>query len=105
MSEEPFSHELPDIMENLDTELNDPPMYRVILHNDDYTTMEFVIMILEKVFRKTAAEATQIMLQVHRRGAGICGTYPHEIAETRVEQVRQLAEGNGFPLLCTMEET
>ena len=104
MPELPAHHDHPELMDSVDEQLNDPPMYRVLLHNDDYTTMDFVIMILEKIFRKSASEATQIMLQVHRRGAGVCGVYPHEIAETRVEQVRQLAEGNGFPLLCTMEE-
>lgn len=104
MPEMPAHHDHPELMDITDEDLGEPPMYRVLLHNDDFTTMDFVVMILEKVFRKTASEATQIMLQVHKRGAGVCGLYPCEIAETRVEQVRQLAEGNGFPLLCTMEE-
>jgi len=104
MPDQPIYHDLPEIVDTVEEYLSRPPMFRVILHNDDYTTMQFVIMVLEKVFRRTAAEATQIMLQVHHRGSGECGVYPYEIAETRVAQVKQLAEDNGFPLLCTIEE-
>ncbi|MFZ5571214.1 MAG: ATP-dependent Clp protease adapter ClpS [Thermodesulfobacteriota bacterium] len=82
----------------------EPPMFRVLLHNDDYTTMDFVIEILMSVFKKTPEEATQIMLNVHRRGVGICGIYTHEIAETKVDAVHSLAQENGFPLKCSMEK-
>jgi ATP-dependent Clp protease adaptor protein ClpS len=81
----------------------EPPMYKVLLLNDDYTTMDFVIAVLVQVFGKTAGEATRIMLDVHRRGAGVCGIYSFEIAETKVETVHSLARENGFPLKCTME--
>ena len=80
-----------------------PPMYKVILHNDDYTTMEFVIEILMAVFSKKYQEATRIMLDVHRQGVGVCGVYTYEVAETKVETVHALAVENGFPLRCTME--
>ncbi|MDP3939620.1 MAG: ATP-dependent Clp protease adapter ClpS [Deltaproteobacteria bacterium] len=81
-----------------------PPLYKVILHNDDYTTMEFVVMILQSVFDKPQAEAVQIMLHIHKRGIGIAGVYTHEIAETKVAQVHALAEENDYPLKCTLEE-
>jgi len=81
-----------------------PPLYKVILWNDDYTTMEFVTEILQKVFRKSASEANYIMLQVHHKGAGVCGTYPFEVAETKVAQVRELARQAGFPLRASLEE-
>lgn len=81
-----------------------PAMYKVILLNDDYTTMEFVVHVLQKFFRKSFEEATQIMLQVHFKGNGVCGFYPHEIAETKVSQVIDYAKKNEFPLQCTMEE-
>ena len=81
-----------------------PPMYKVILHNDDYTTMEFVIEILVTVFGKSLEKATQIMLNVHSKGKEICGIYPREIAETKVETVHNLASSKGFPLKSTMEK-
>lgn len=85
-------------------ELREPRMYRVLLHNDDYTTMEFVILVLVDIFRKTAEEASEIMLSVHRNGMGVCGVYPREIAEFRVHEVEKRARLAGFPLRCTMEE-
>ena len=85
-------------------ELREPRMYRVLLHNDDYTTMEFVILVLVDIFRKTAEEASEIMLAVHRNGMGVCGVYPREIAEFRVREVEKRARLAGFPLSCTMEE-
>jgi ATP-dependent Clp protease adaptor protein ClpS len=80
-----------------------PNMYKVVLLNDDYTPMDFVILVLEKFFGKTRDEATEIMLHVHRRGVGICGIYTYEIAETKVMQVMDFARANEQPLQCTME--
>jgi ATP-dependent Clp protease adaptor protein ClpS len=85
-------------------EIDEPPMYRVLLHNDDYTTMEFVVEILMLVFNKTPEEAVEIMLNVHQKGIGICGVYTYEVSETKVNTVHDLARENGFPLKCTMEE-
>jgi ATP-dependent Clp protease adaptor protein ClpS len=82
----------------------EPPMYRVLLHNDDYTTMEFVIEILMAVFNRSMEDATHIMLNVHRKGVGICGVYPYEIAETKVGIVEVLAKTNDFPLKCSLEK-
>ncbi len=80
-----------------------PRMYRVLLHNDNYTTMDFVVMILVRVFRKPEAEAVRIMLDVHQKGIGVVGVFPREIAETKVNQVIRLAREAQYPLLCTME--
>jgi len=85
-------------------ETDEPAFYKVLLHNDDYTTMEFVVEVLRYVFYKSTAEATRIMLNVHRQGIGVCGVYPHEIAETKVETVHTLAREHGFPLRCSMEK-
>jgi ATP-dependent Clp protease adaptor protein ClpS len=85
--------------------LKRPPLYRVILLNDDYTPMEFVVQILEKIFSLDRNTATRIMLEVHTKGKGVCGVYTYEIAETKVAQVTGLAQQNQHPLLCTMEET
>lgn len=81
-----------------------PPLYKVILHNDDYTTMEFVVEILLTVFGKSLEKATQIMLNVHHKGKEVCGIYPRDIAETKVETVHHLASSKGFPLKSTMEK-
>ena len=80
-----------------------PPLYKVLLLNDDYTTMEFVVEVLRHVFHKSEEEATRIMLNVHHQGVGVCGSYPLEIAETKVDRVDSLARERGFPLKCTME--
>ncbi len=84
--------------------LKRPKKYKVILHNDDYTTMEFVIYVLQNVFSKTYDEAQQVMMQVHMKGVGVCGIYIHEIAESKVAKVEGLAQDNGHPLKCTMEQ-
>ena len=81
-----------------------PPLYKVILHNDDYTTMQFVVEILESVFQKSPAEAYRIMLKVHMEGHGVCGAYPYEVAETKVALVHDRAREHGFPLRASMEE-
>lgn len=83
---------------------DEPKMYRVILHNDHYTTMEFVVAVLMKIFHKSAAEATKIMLDVHKQGKGLCGIYTCDIAMTKVAQVVKLANENGHPLKCSYEE-
>ncbi len=84
--------------------LKKPPMYRVVLMNDDFTPMEFVVLVLERFFSKDRAQATRIMLQVHTNGKGLCGTFVREIAETRVAQVNEYARSNNHPLLCDMEQ-
>src|SRR3954454_9546316 len=81
-----------------------PSMYKVLMLNDDYTPMEFVVHILERFFSKTRDEATRIMLHVHRRGVGICGVFTYEVAETKVTQVMDLARQNQHPLQCTIEK-
>ena len=81
-----------------------PSMYKVIMLNDDYTPMEFVVMVLQDVFRKTQDEATQIMLNVHKRGVGVCGVYTYEIAETKVVQVMDIARKNQHPLQLQLEK-
>ena len=85
-------------------ETRKPVEYKVILHNDNYTTMEFVIKVLTSVFNKSHEEANRIMLNVHKKGIGVCGIYTHEIAETKVHIVNQMAIHNSFPLKCSMEE-
>ena len=84
--------------------LKPPQSYKVLLHNDNYTTMEFVVFVLETVFRKSLMEATQIMIHVHENGIGVCGSYTFEVAETKVEAVHELAEQYEYPLQATMEE-
>jgi ATP-dependent Clp protease adaptor protein ClpS len=80
-----------------------PSMYRVVLLNDDYTPMEFVVLVLEHFFHKSREEATRIMLHVHNYGVGVCGVFTYEVAETKVAQVLDLARRNEHPLQCTME--
>jgi ATP-dependent Clp protease adaptor protein ClpS len=81
-----------------------PPFYKVVLLNDDYTPMEFVVQLLQAIFRKSQDEAVGIMLEVHQKGAGLCGVYTREVAETKVEQVIQFARRNEHPLQCVMEQ-
>ena len=82
-----------------------PSMYNVLLLNDDYTPMEFVIIVLESVFNKKQEDATQIMLHVHKKGIGICGTFTYEVAETKCKIVMDMAKKNEYPLQCTMEKS
>ena len=85
-------------------DVEEPKKYKVLLHNDDYTTMEFVILILEDVFNKTSAEAHDIMMKVHEKGVGICGVYCFEVAETKAQKVDVMAKNEGHPLKVSIEE-
>jgi ATP-dependent Clp protease adaptor protein ClpS len=93
-----------EVLEKTRTKTRQPDLFRVILHNDDYTTMEFVVRVLETVFNKATPDAYRIMLQVHHDGHGVCGSYPFEIAETKVETVHDMARQEGFPLRASIEE-
>ena len=84
--------------------LERPPLYKVLLHNDDFTTMEFVVFVLQTIFGHNEGNAIRIMLNVHKLGLGLAGVYTYEVAEMKVEKVTSLAQANEFPLLCTMEE-
>ena len=92
------------VVEEERPKLKRPPLYRVILMNDDYTPMEFVVEILQSVFGMERTNATRVMLEVHTKGKGVCGVYTYEIAETKVAQVTGIAQQQQHPLLCTMEE-
>ena len=86
------------------TKMERPPLYKVLLHNDDFTTMDFVVFILQTVFNHGESEAVRIMLDVHRQGIGLAGVYTYEVAEMKVDKVASIAQLNEFPLLCTIEE-
>jgi ATP-dependent Clp protease adaptor protein ClpS len=88
-----------------ETKLKKPPLYRVLLHNDDFTTMEFVVYVLQTIFGRTTQDATVIMLRVHTEGVGVAGVYTLEVAEMKVSKVMALARANEYPLLCTVEES
>jgi ATP-dependent Clp protease adaptor protein ClpS len=109
MSDDPRKHHREAdhgvVLEESRPKLKRPSLYRVILLNDDYTPMEFVVKVLQKVFGLERNTATRIMLEVHTKGKGVCGVYTYEIAETKVAQVTGLAQQHQHPLLCTMEET
>lgn len=92
-----------EVLERTSQQTKEPELYKVLLLNDDYTTMDFVVEILESVFHKTPAEAYRIMIAVHTQGQGLCGVYPFEVAETKVATVVDRARGSGFPLRATME--
>ncbi len=92
------------VVEESKPKLKKPPMYRVVLLNDDYTPMEFVVEVLELIFGMDRQQATRIMLEVHTKGKGVCGVYTYEIAETKVAQVSSFAQQNQHPLLSTLEE-
>lgn len=91
------------LVEKSKPKLRKPPMFKVVLLNDDYTPMEFVVLILESFFNMNREKATQVMLHVHTRGKGVCGVFTREIAETKVEQVNQFSRDNQHPLMCDLE--
>lgn len=91
------------VVEERKPALKKPPLYHVVMLNDDYTPMEFVVLVLKKYFRMNQDQAMQVMLNVHQKGKGICGVFPHEVAQTKVALVMELARKNDHPLQCTME--
>jgi len=104
---------MPDLPERADdaevlsetvSKLEKPKLYKVLLHNDDFTTMDFVVFILSHVFSRSEAESIAIMLQVHKEGVGVAGIYPYEIASMKADKATNLAQAREFPLLCTVEE-
>jgi ATP-dependent Clp protease adaptor protein ClpS len=104
MGNRPFEDSDHGVVTESEKKLKPPVMYRVLLHNDDYTTMEFVVQVLQSVFHRSHTEATQIMLHVHRNGIGVAGVYTYEVAETKIAIVDALARQHEYPLKCTMEE-
>lgn len=104
MAEFPDSEHDGDVLTERETKLEKPKLFKVILHNDDFTTMDFVVFILTHVFLRSEIEAFSIMLQVHNEGIGIAGIYPFEIANMKSEKAINLAKAHEFPLLCTVEE-
>jgi ATP-dependent Clp protease adaptor protein ClpS len=93
-----------EVLEKTRPRTKKPELYKVVLHNDDYTTMQFVIEVLEAIFHKSPAEAYRVMMAVHIRGHGVCGAYPFEVAETKVSLVHERARESGFPLRASLEE-
>ena len=100
-----MQHKNDSVLEAKKAKVKLPPMYKVLLLNDDYTPMEFVVLVLQKFFGMTRERATQVMLKVHREGMGVCGVYPHDVASTKVQQVAGYAHKHQHPLQCVMEET
>lgn len=92
-----------EVLEETRKKSQTPKLYKVLLHNDDYTTMEFVVMILESIFNKSPAEAFRVMMNVHTGGIGIAGVYTHEVAETKVAMTHDAAKEAGHPLRCSIE--
>ena len=92
------------VVEEAAPEVKEPPLYRVVLLNDDYTPMEFVVDVLERFFRMDRENATRVMLEVHMKGKGVCGVFTYEIAETKVAQVMTYSRDNQHPLMCTLEQ-
>jgi ATP-dependent Clp protease adaptor protein ClpS len=103
MSDKPQQHFDMPVVQETRPEVQRPRLYKVILLNDDYTSMEFVVIVLERFFSKNREEATQIMLQIHQKGMGVCGIYTREIAETKVQLVLNYAKEHQHPLQCTLE--
>ena len=103
MSAETNKEERSGVATKSKEKLQAPRMYKVLMHNDDYTTMEFVVLVLQKFFQKNHAESQSIMLEVHNKGYGICGVYTYEVAESKVAKVIKYARENGHPLKCSTE--
>ncbi len=99
-----FPDQNTDVLTESETKLEKPKLFKVLLHNDDFTTMEFVVFVLEYVFLRSAPEAFAIMLKVHNEGVGLAGVYPYEIATMKFEKAMNLAKAREYPLLCTVEE-
>lgn len=97
-------HQLPSISSRAQDKTSIPPMFKVLMHNDDYTTMEFVVEVLQSVFHQSDTAAERIMLAIHFQGLGHCGTYPFAIAETKVQEVCSRARKAGYPLRCSIEK-
>ncbi len=93
-----------EVLTESDTRLEKPKMYKVLLHNDDFTTMEFVVYVLTKVFNRSTAESFSIMMKVHNEGVGVAGIYSYEVATMKAEKAMNLARSREFPFLCTVEE-
>jgi len=100
-----MQHKNDSVLEAKKAKAKLPPMYKVLLLNDDYTPMEFVVLVLQKFFGMSRERATQVMLKVHREGMGVCGVYPRDMATTKVQQVTAYAHKHQHPLQCVMEET
>ena len=100
-----MQHKDDSVLEAKKAKVKLPPMYQVLLLNDDYTPMEFVVLVLQKFFGMTRERATQVMLKVHREGIGVCGVYPRDVAATKVQQVAAYSRKHQHPLQCVMEET
>jgi ATP-dependent Clp protease adaptor protein ClpS len=98
-----FEHD-EEVLTETEKKLEKPKLYKVLLHNDDFTTMEFVVFVLNKVFMRSEAEAFAIMLKVHNEGVGIAGVYPYEVATMKAEKAINMARSQEFPFLCTVEE-
>jgi ATP-dependent Clp protease adaptor protein ClpS len=101
----PAQHRDDTVIEARKAKLKPPPMYKVMLLNDDFTPMEFVVLVLQKFFAMSRERATQVMLKVHREGIGVCGVYPRDMASTKVQQVASYSRKHQHPLQCVMEET
>jgi len=93
-----------EIKEKQKHKTREPDLFKVVLLNDDYTTMDFVVWVIQKVFHKPAAEATKVMMDVHKKGRGVVGRFPYDIARTKTVQVKQLAKENEYPLECVLEK-
>lgn len=93
-----------EVLSESETKVEKPKLFKVVLHNDDFTTMEFVVFILQHVFMRSDAEAFTIMLKVHNEGIGVAGVYPYEVASMKAEKAMNLARASEYPLLCTVEE-